>query len=316
MRKSKALNSKLLMFVIVVFLILTGSFLFLSLSPEPTIIEAQQIECKEDTITTGLFIPDSLSFCGEKVPLQYFDVRESLDRELLINVYFQSQTLGFIKRANRFLPYIDSVLLANDIPIDFRYLPIIESGLLNATSPAGARGFWQFMEATGKDYGLEINSYIDERYNLELATKAACRYLRNSYQILNNWTLVAASYNMGVNGIKRRLDAQKVNSYYDLDLNSETARYVFRILAFKLIIENQKNYFIDLKKEDLYKPIPFELILVDTTITDLTEFALSRGTNYKILTILNPWLLENTLMNKSRKEYVVKIPTPTARNIK
>lgn len=258
-------------------------------------------------------LPDSLSFSGELVPTHYFDVYESLERELAVNTYWHSQTIWLLQKANRFFPLIEKILRENNIPDDFKYLAVAESGLDNIVSPAGATGFWQLMEGTALDYNLEINSEIDERYHLEKATKVACEYLMESYKKYGNWTMAAASYNVGRRGIDRQIERQKETNYYNLLLNSETARYVYRILAFKLVFENPETYSFNLKTEDLYKPYSFKEIEVKTPIESWADFAKEHGTNYKLLKILNPWLRDSMLTNKNGKTYNVKIPKKNTR---
>ncbi len=253
-------------------------------------------------------LPEELSFAGERVPLQDIDVRERLDREFIVNTYWHSQTFLFQKRANRWFPIIDSILAANDVPQDFKYLALIESGLDNVVSPAGASGFWQFMRATGRSYGLEVNKYVDERYQVEKATAAACKYLKNAYKQFGNWTAAAASYNMGMGGLSNRLKEQQTDNYYDLYLNSETSRYVFRILAAKHILENPKDFGFNLIDSDLYPTHETKVLEVDSTINNLSDFAISQGTNYKILKKLNPWLRDKMLPNSSKKTYRILVP--------
>ena len=263
----------------------------------------------------ALDIPGDIEFAGEKVPLEYFDVHESFDRELLINTYWQSQTLLFIKRANRFFPIIEPILKSHNIPDDFKYLALAESGLMHGVSPAGAVGFWQFLSGTAKDYGLVINDEIDERYHIEKSTEAACKFLLESYQTYGNWTMTAASYNVGRRGINTQTDIQKETNYYDLLLNEETARYIFRILAIKVIMENPEKYGFIYRQQDLYQPLSYFEVKVDTTINDFSEFAKSFGTNYKMLKYLNPWLRKPHLNNKTKKEYTIKIPAENSRLI-
>ena len=256
----------------------------------------------------SLPIPDSLTFGGELVPLDYFDVREALDQELLVNTYWQSQTLLFIKRAHRYFPEIEVVLKENGIPDDFKYLVLAESDLKNAVSPSGAVGIWQLLKGTAKDYGLEVNNEVDERYHFEKSTQVACEYFNDAYELFGSWTMAAASYNMGRRGLTRQVNRQKENNYYDLLLNSETGRYIYRILAIKLILESPANFGFHVRNEDLYHPIPTIEVKVDTAVTDFADFAKKFSINYKILKYFNPWLRDSFLTNKNGKEYFIKIP--------
>ena len=254
-------------------------------------------------------IPTKLDFAGEEVPLEDIDVRERFDREIHINTYWNSSTVFTLKRAERWLPQIAEVLKENGLPEDFKYLAVIESGLLNVQSPRGASGFWQLMEATGKELGLEVNEEVDERYNPLKSTAAASKYLKKAYRRFGNYTSAAASYNMGMLGLNRRLEEQKVGSYYDLLLNEETSRYVFRVLALKEIMEHPAKYGYIIPRRHLYEEEPVDVVEVDSTINDLVAFAASHNINYKILKQYNPWLRKNTLTIKSPgKVYEIKIP--------
>lgn len=264
-------------------------------------------EFNEGYSVFAIDLPENATFAGEKVPLQMADVRERFDRELLVNTYWQSQTLLFLKRKERWFPVIEAILKENNIPDDFKYLALAESGLTNAVSPSGAVGYWQFLEGTGGQYGLEINSDVDERYHVEKATRAACVYFKNGYAIFNSWSLVAASYNMGMDGLKKQIGKQLVTNYFDLLLSEETSRYVFRILALKEICNQPLKYGFHLRKRDFYEPYSYRSVTIDTAITDLAVFAKSQGINYKELKLLNPWLRSNTLMNKSGKQYKILI---------
>jgi hypothetical protein len=253
-------------------------------------------------------IPLNLSFSGEKIPLHKQDIRERVDREFLVNTYWQSNALLLIKRTNKYFPIIEPILKKNGIPNDFKYLAVIESGLQNVTSPAGARGFWQIMKATAKEYGLEVNSNVDERYHIEKATQTACDYLMHSKELLGSWTLAAAAYNAGNAGISRQLKKQKVDDYYDLLLSDETQRYLPRIVAIKEILSNPENYGFIFEKEDLYNLEKTRTITIDSAISDIAIFAQKFNTNYKEIKIHNPWLRENKLNNKTRVPYQIKIP--------
>ncbi len=261
-----------------------------------------------NTKTFAIDIPKNIDFAKEKVPIEMYDVRERLDRELLVNVYWQSNTILLIKRANRWFPEIEPILRKYKIPDDFKYMALIESGFVNNVSPAGAEGFWQFMKPTGIKYGLEINDEVDERYNTDKATEASCKYLIDAYKKYNNWTLAAVSYNAGLTGIDKQIEKQKVNSFYDLILNEESSRFIFRILSMKLILTNPTKYGFYLRKKDLYPAIPTYTLKVDTAIRDLADFAFKNKINYKFIKIFNPWLRDNHLSNKERKEYAIKIP--------
>ena len=256
----------------------------------------------------ALDIPNVMTFAGERVPLQDTDVRERLDREIHVNTYWHSNMLLMIKKANRFFSEIEPLLNKYNLPDDFKYLAVAESGLDNVTSHAGASGFWQFMKATGKEYGLEINNYVDERYNLELATKVAAQYLMNSKELFGSWTNAAAAYNAGNAGITKQMKRQDATDYYSLLLNSETGRYVFRILAFKEILSNPEKYGFYVDQQDLYQVIPTKTIIIDTPVEDFAKFAKQQGINYKILKIHNPWLRDTYLKNASGKAYSIKIP--------
>ncbi len=253
-------------------------------------------------------IPQAIQFAGEKVPVDRYDVREALDRELLVNVYWQSNLLLFCKRAYRYFPVIEPILEKEGIPEDFKYLALIESGLTNIVSPAKAAGFWQFMKETGLSHGLEITDEVDERYHLEKATLAACQYLKKSYAQHGSWLSAAAAYNMGDNGLKRNITSQKTSSYWDLLLNEETARYVYRILAAKIILSNPQDYGVNLRIVDLYQPLQVKTIEIDTTITSLVDFAIAQGITYKQLKSFNPWLRSDKLTNKLGKKYMIVIP--------
>lgn len=257
---------------------------------------------------SAMYFPTEVDFAGEKTPLQISDVRERLDRELLINANLDATTALIIKRANRVFPIIEPILAKYGVPDDFKYLAVIESGLVNAVSSAGARGVWQFMPETAKEKGMEVNDIVDERYHLEKSTEAACRYLLAAKEKFGSWTLAAASYNGGMNGITKRIEEQKVTNYYDLGLTEETSRYVFRILALKEIMRQPTKYGFNIYPSDLYTQIPTKKVAVDSSITDLTGFAIAQGINYKILKIHNPWLRDKKLVNPTKKRYEIEIP--------
>jgi len=253
-------------------------------------------------------IPDYLEFSGERIPTENFEVYERMDREFLANTYWHSATILAIKRANRWFPVIEPILKKNNIPDDFKYLSIAESNLENVVSPAGATGFWQFMEAAGEKYGLEINDLVDERYNVEKSTEAACKYLKDSYDMFGSWISAAASYNMGQENTTLQRERQKATNYFNLVLNSETSRFVARIVSLKYILQDPEKYGFDIKGEDLYKPLSYYGTTLDTSVTNFPDYAKSYGINYFILKMYNPWLRDNYLKNKSRKVYTIKLP--------
>ena len=257
-------------------------------------------------------IPESLYFSGERVPLEIYHVFERLDRELMVNMYWQSNILLLMKRANRYFPIIEPILEAYGVPNDMKFLALAESGFTSGVSPAGAAGFWQFLRATGIQQGLEINNEVDERYHLEKATSAAARYLRAKYELFGSWTLAAAAYNTGRGNIARHIRNQEVTDYYQMHLPEETMRYVFRILALKTIFEDPLTYGIMLRAEDLYPPIPVRRVVVDTAITNLFAFAREQGTTYQQLKALNPWLRSNHLPNRTGRRYEISIPLDTS----
>ena len=253
--------------------------------------------------------PLDMDFCGEKVPTNQADVKARFDREMLINMNMHGSTTILLKRANKVFPIIEPILAKNGIPDDFKYLAVIESGLINAISPSGAKGVWQFMPATAKESKLEVTEQVDERYHIEKSTQAACEYLLKAKNKFGNWTVAAASYNGGMTGLQNHITFQQSSDYYNLWLTDETARYVFRILALKEIMKNPEKYGYVIPKEALYPKINTKRITVDSTITNLSTFAISQGINYKILKTHNQWLRDKKLDNPSKKVYEIEIPT-------
>ncbi len=293
---------------------ITGIFIFAKKSFED---DQKYNELRDSTYSVyALPIPDSVTFAGEKVPLENFDVREALDKELHKITYWQSESLLYFKRANRYFPTIEKILKEKGMPDDFKYLAVAESGLTNVISPAKATGFWQFLKSTGKSYGLEINNEVDERYHLEKSTIAACKFLKKINKKYKNWAMTAAAYNMGQSNLDKQIKKQKNDNYYDLLLNAETSRYVFRIIAFKLIMSNPEHFGFKFRHKDLYPQIPVYKIELDTAVTDFAIFAQNIGINYKMLKTFNPWLRENFLTNKNKKTYYLKIPKENSRNKK
>ncbi|MFW5773369.1 MAG: lytic transglycosylase domain-containing protein [Tangfeifania sp.] len=254
-------------------------------------------------------IPDTAIFAGEYVPLERFDIKEALDRELIVNSYFHSQTIRLIKLAPRYFTIIEPILKEEGIPDDFKYLAVAESGLdPRAESFAGAIGFWQFLSGTARDYGLEVNGEVDERYHVEKATYAACDYLKDAYQKYGSWTMVAAAYNAGMRGVKRQIERQKSVNYYDLLFVEETQRYVFRIIALKLVLEDPEKYNFIIGDEERYPVIPTRDIEISGGVEDFADFAIENGINYKLLKDFNPWLRQTYLTNSAGKKHTIKIP--------
>ncbi len=255
-----------------------------------------------------MIVPGELDFSGEVVPLKNFDVFESLDREIQVNSFWHSQTIYLIKKAPRYFSIIEPILKEEGIPEDFKYLAVAESGLNEkAVSPSEAIGLWQFMKGTAKDYGLKVNEEVDERYHIEKSTRAACQYLKDSYEEYGSWTLVAASYNAGRNHINEQLERQKTNNYYDLLLGEETARYVFRILALKLVLQNPCQYGFQIPDDEKYPLLPTRTVKINKPVTDFADFAKTHKLNYKLLKYLNPWLRQAYLTNKQGKTYEIKL---------
>ena len=252
--------------------------------------------------------PSEMDFCGEKVPTNQADVKERLDREMLVNINLNASTAILIKRANKVFPIIEPILAKYNVPDDFKYLAVIESGLINAISPSGAKGVWQFMPGTAKESKLEITEQVDERYHIEKSTQAACEYLIKAKNKFGNWTVAAASYNGGITGLQNHINFQQTSDYYNLWLTDETARYMFRILALKEIMKNPEKYGYLIPKEALYPKINTKKIMIDSSITNLSTFAISQGINYKILKTHNQWLRDKKLDNPTKKTYEIEIP--------
>jgi membrane-bound lytic murein transglycosylase D len=253
-------------------------------------------------------VPEKASFAGEEVPMDLYYVREAFEREIMANPFMHSTTIMMVKRASRWFPVIEPILKKNGIPDDFKFLAVAESNLVNTVSPAGAEGYWQFIKPTGQKYGLEINEKIDERYNMEKATQAACEYFRDAFRIFNSWTLVAASYNRGLDGLQKALDNQKVTNYYDLYLNDETSRYIFRIMAIREVYNYPVKYGFYLREQDFYPQIPVRFVTVDSSIRNLPAFARTLAINYRVLREMNPWIKNYSLPNTSKKSYTFRIP--------
>nr|WP_093240005.1 transglycosylase SLT domain-containing protein [Psychroflexus halocasei] len=284
------------------------SFTQTSAKEQRTKKEERQKSFKEDYNVFALEVPNQIDFAGENVPLDDPDIHERLDRELLVNTYWQSNALLLIKRAHKYFPLIEPILKEEGVPEDFKYLAVAESGLTQVVSPAGATGFWQILSQTGREYGLEVNSNVDERYHIEKSTRAACQYLKKAKEKFGTWSLAAASYNRGMSGISRQMERQKTDNYYDLLLNEETRRYVFRILAIKTIMTDPSDYGYHYKKGDLYELMPTKIVEVDTVVSDFADFAKNYNLSYKTFKNYNTWLRDTHLNNASRKNYEIKIP--------
>ena len=272
----------------------------------PTFVNAQALPTNLSTHE----VPSSVTFCGKSIDLTRYDRYERMDRELLAFTYMHSTSIQMIKKANRYFPIVEPILKANGIPDDFKYLMVIESNLNpNARSGAGAAGLWQFMQTTGREYGLEVNKNIDERYHVEKATEAACKYLKDAYDKYQDWIAVAASYNAGQARISSQFEKQQVDDMLDLFLVDETARYVYRIIAAKIMFSNPSAFGFRLRTKDLYMPISYKEVTVNTGISNLAEWAKKQGITYALLKNMNPWLRDNFLQNVSKRTYTLKIPT-------
>jgi hypothetical protein len=303
-------NNYLLLFFGAGFIVMLSLFL---LSNKEAAIENEISNPEQELFTfphiKSVPIPDQVDFCGETIALNRIDLRERFDREMNVFTYLHSTTMLYLKRANRFFPIIEPLLQKNNIPDDFKYLCLIESNLdIRALSPASAAGFWQLLESTGKELGLEINSEVDERYHIEKATDTACRYLKSAYAKYGNWVNAAISYNAGMGKINTSLNNQRVNSALDLLLVPETSRYMFRILAIKQLFENPYLYGFVIKQEDLYPQVSIQRVTITQTIDDLAAFSQEYGLNYMLLKEFNPWLRDNKLTVRTGKSYEIAIP--------
>jgi membrane-bound lytic murein transglycosylase D len=248
-------------------------------------------------------------FAGEALPMDNFDVRERLDRELLVNTYWHSTTVLNIKNAYKYFPAIEPILRAHGIPEDFKYLAVAESSLRNEVSPAGARGMWQIMRSVASDYKLEVSDEIDERYHLEKSTEVACKLIKSLYRRFGSWTMAAAAYNVGAGRLAREAESQRSDNYYDLNLNNETSRYVFRLVAIKEIMKDPQRFGFYLETEDLYPAVDaYKTVTIDGPVANWGDFALEHGTSYRMLKVYNPWLLDSKLVNKAEKTYEIRLP--------
>ncbi len=308
-------NTRIILISIILFGAIYLNFLLPEVDENKITISNHQNEFNKYFKSFSLVTPDSIIFANELAPINSNDIWERYDKEIHKNVYWQSNTIFYLKRANKYFPIIEPILKKNNIPNDFKYLAVIESGLENLVSPAGASGYWQFMKGTAIDYGLEVNSEIDERYHLEKSTQAACEYLQKAYDRFGSWTMAAAAYNMGKGGLERKVKQQGSKNYYNLYLNMETSRYIFRLLAIKEIFENKEKYGFNLREQDLYSFPETRLININEEDINLFELANNLKINYKILKIFNPWLRDTEITNKNNKTYIIKIPTEKDINI-
>jgi membrane-bound lytic murein transglycosylase D len=291
---------------VVIFL---GVILLLSFKPEPADTKfLNPDQYPQDYRIVSPQIPEEMNFAGEKVPLENFDIRERLEREFIVNTYWHSATILNLKRANRWFPVIEKILSENDIPDDFKFIPMVETNMDNVISVKGATGFWQFMKPAAKKYGLEVNRIVDERYHVEKSTLAATKYLKDAYARFGSWTMAAASYNMGMNGAAEQVERQKTNNYYNLALNEETSRYIFRLLAYKEMLKAPQKYGFNIDESELYQPYATKTIKISMEVKHWADFAREYGINYGTLKLFNPWLRENYLPNKSKKTYQIKLP--------
>lgn len=255
-----------------------------------------------------LSIPANLDFCGEKIPSNNLEIRDDLEKEFFSSAYWKANSLVLFRKAQKWFPYIEPILAKEGVPDDFKYVAVIESHLSNITSPAGASGFWQLLPGSARNYGLEVNSVVDERYDVEKATLAACRHFKDAYAVFGNWTLSAAAYNRGIGGIQAALKRQKTNNYFDLLLNRETGSFVYRILAYKTLFSSPEHFGIKKKKWSYFAKIPMKVLKVDSAVFDLRVLAQKAGTDLTVLRAFNPWLLQNHLPNSDRKVYEIRIP--------
>lgn len=287
-------------------------FIICFLLPGFSIPYAAQSKVSSSAVYSCIEIPKSITFCDENIDLTRYDRRERMDRELMAFTYMHSTSLQIIKRANRYFPIVESILKEQGVPDDFKYLMVIESNVNPlARSGAGAAGLWQLMSGTARDFDLEVNHHVDERYDVEKSTVAACKYLKQAYRRFGNWETVAASYNAGQGRISQQQDKQYTDNALDLYLVEETSRYVYRILAAKLLLTDPKQFGFHLRTSDLYPPIPFHTIKITKDIDDLARFAKGQGINLSLLKNMNPWLRGNSLPNHNGKEYFIRIPDKT-----
>lgn len=253
-------------------------------------------------------LPTELTFAGENVPLKFMDVREALQREMTVITYWHASLTYILQLNNRYEKTIKEILKDERIPEDFYYLCIAESGLQPVISPADAEGYWQFLSPTAKEYGLVVDSEVDERYNIEKSTRAAAAYFKKAYAEFGTWTMAAASFNIGLSNVRYRMDIQSQKNYYDVQFPDETSRYLFRALAFKTILAHPETYGFKIEKEQLFPPLEYSEVKVNGTVENWSVFAAKHKTNFKLLKIYNQWIRSNTMLNKKGRSYIVKVP--------
>ena len=300
------LRQKNKIFITSAVLIISASVFILNSGVNKTVGKIQKPEFDFKIISPSL--PEKMNFAGEKVPLENFEVAERIDRELLVNIYWEASTILGIKRANRWFPVIEPILKQNNIPDDFKYVALIESNLLNTVSPAGAVGFWQITPDVAKRYGLIVNDQVDERYNVVKSTQAASEYFQDAYNKFKSWTLAAASYNLGIAGVIKQIERQKEHNYYNLLLGDETSRYIGRILAMKEILTHQEKYGYYIDKDQLYPELRTYQIKINSSVRNWADYAFEKGINYNILKYYNPWLRDTSLTDKDGKVYYLTMP--------
>lgn len=260
-------------------------------------------------VVENLKLKKEYSFAGEDLPMGNFDVYERLERELLVNTYLHSNTILNIKASARFFPLFEKILKEEEVPDDFKYIAVAESNLRNVKSPAGACGMWQFMQGNAEHYNMEISKDVDERYHVEKSTRAACALIKDLKKRFGSWTMAAAAYNFGETRLAKEIDIQRAKTYFDLNLNEETSRYLFRLIALKELIENPMDFGYYLEKEDYYQPLDrYKVVEVDQSVENLGDFAVEHGTTYRVLKIYNPWLRSSSLSNPSGKVYKIMVP--------
>jgi hypothetical protein len=256
----------------------------------------------------AITLADKYDFAGEEIPIQNPDVRERLEREMLVNTYHHSNTILNLKLGMRYFPVFEKIFAEQGIPDDMKYLAVAESSLRNVSSPANAKGIWQFKDETARDYDLEVSNYVDERNNLEKSTLAACQYLKKQKELFGSWALAAAAYNMGPAGLQKAMTDQKESNYYDLNVSDETNRYVFRIVAIKEIMKNPEKFGFYIGKNEMYPPMTgFKTIEIDSTINNLADFAHQQNMTYRQLKVYNPWMIKTELPNPKHRIYNIKV---------